>query len=49
MDIDCLRANAQSKRYSHDNLFSSVLGLWEVNSQVYNPQLDMFQPCRATQ
>ncbi|MGL6454481.1 phosphoethanolamine transferase [Aeromonas caviae] len=49
MDIACLRANAESKRYSHDNLFSSVLGLWGVNSRVYNPQLDMFQPCRTTQ
>lgn len=49
MDIDCLRANAKDKRYSHDNLFSSVLGLWGVNSHVYNSQLDMFLPCRATQ
>ncbi|AUT41447.1 MULTISPECIES: phosphoethanolamine transferase [Aeromonas] len=49
MNMACLRDSAAAKSYSHDNLFSSVLGLWGVNSQVYNPELDMFQPCRTTQ
>jgi lipid A ethanolaminephosphotransferase len=33
--------------YSHDNLFHSLLGLMEVNTQVYNPKLDMFAACKA--
>ncbi|MGY4106781.1 phosphoethanolamine transferase [Aeromonas encheleia] len=49
VDMACLRNRAASERYSHDNLFSSVLGLWDIDSKVYNPHLDLFQPCRATQ
>ncbi|MFJ4452680.1 phosphoethanolamine transferase [Pseudomonas sp. NPDC089392] len=32
---------------SHDNLFHSVLGLMDVQTQAYRAQLDMFQPCQA--
>lgn len=49
VDMECLRKNAVSERYSHDNLFSSVLGLWDVASKIYDPQLDLFQACRMTQ
>lgn len=49
MDMECLRNQAKAERYSHDNLFSSVLGLWDVKSHVYNPQLDIFQSCRSSQ
>lgn len=34
---------------SHDNLFHSFLGLFDVHSQVYQRELDLFQPCRASQ
>ncbi|KFL37920.1 phosphoethanolamine transferase [Arenimonas donghaensis] len=33
---------------SHDNLFSSVLGLMDVSTQDYEPGLDLFRPCRPT-
>lgn len=41
----CLEAR-KTEAYSHDNLFHSLLGLLGVHTSVYNPQLDMFAPCR---
>lgn len=31
---------------SHDNLFHSVLGLMDVRTSVYRPELDLFRQCR---
>ena len=31
---------------SHDNMFHSVLGLFGVQTGVYQPQLDIFHSCR---
>ncbi len=31
----------------HDNLFHSMLGIMDVQTQVYNGALDLFKPCRA--
>jgi len=42
---DCLKRQSDNK-YSHDNLFHSVLGLMEVKTNVYNAELDMFSKCR---
>lgn len=47
LDMACLKNAAAHNAWSHDNLFSSVLGLWDIATQVYDPQLDMFRPCRA--
>ncbi|MGY3942698.1 phosphoethanolamine transferase [Aeromonas tecta] len=47
LDQDCLRQEASSKRFSHDNLFHSMLGIMDVKTQVYDGALDMFKPCRA--
>jgi lipid A ethanolaminephosphotransferase len=47
LDQDCLRQEAGSKRFSHDNLFHSMLGIMDVKTQVYDGALDMFKPCRA--
>lgn len=45
---DCLRS--VSKRHtSHDNLFSSILGLFEVETALYSPHLDVFHPCQTRQ
>jgi lipid A ethanolaminephosphotransferase len=43
---DCLRQRAD-QALAHDNLFHSVLGLMDVRTQVYQPALDLFQPCAA--
>ncbi|ATL93099.1 phosphoethanolamine transferase [Aeromonas sp. CU5] len=47
LDMGCLAAEAGSKRFSHDNLFHSMLGIMDVQTRVYNGALDLFKPCRA--
>ena len=47
LNQDCLRQEAGSKRFSHDNLFHSMLGIMDVQTQVYDGKLDLFRPCRA--
>jgi lipid A ethanolaminephosphotransferase len=46
LDIACIRQRA-SRRYSHDNLFHSLLGLNHVATSVYRPDLDIFKHCRV--
>jgi lipid A ethanolaminephosphotransferase len=46
IDRACLEGR-RGARYSHDHLFHSVLGLFEVRTSVYSPELDLFQPCRS--
>lgn len=45
LDAACLRQRA-TQPASHDNLFSSVLGLMQVRTEVYDPELDLFRGCR---
>ena len=45
IDKNCLMQEREH-RYSHDNLFHSVLGLLQVNSEIYNPGLDVFLRAR---
>ncbi|WP_457437584.1 phosphoethanolamine transferase [Pseudomonas sp. TE3786] len=45
VDADCLRAQREQP-VSQDNLFSSMLGLLQVNTKVYDKGLDMFAGCR---
>ena len=47
VDTHCLQ-QSREKPLSQDNLFHSMLGLLEVSSKVYNPDLDMFARCRGT-
>lgn len=42
----CLHKHA-SDEYSHDFLFHSVLGLLNINTAAYNPELDLFNSCRT--
>jgi lipid A ethanolaminephosphotransferase len=42
----CLLAKA-GEPLSHDNLFHSVLGLLDVQTQVYKPGRDIFEGCRG--
>ncbi|WP_421261364.1 phosphoethanolamine transferase [Aeromonas jandaei] len=48
LNIACLQKNAEVVSYSHDNLFSSILGIWDVNTKVYKKELDLFRQCRTT-
>ncbi|MDQ7883484.1 phosphoethanolamine transferase [Atlantibacter hermannii] len=47
LDPGCLRHNADTESYSHDNLYHSLLGLFNVQTQVYQPELDLFALCRV--
>ena len=42
----CLEQRAQNEQYSHDNLFDSVLGLMQINTELYRPAQDIFASCR---
>lgn len=42
----CLEAN-RDRSYSHDNVFHSVLGLLNIQTEVYQAELDVFRPCRG--
>ena len=42
----CIRARAGEK-YSHDNLFHSVLGFLNVSTTAYRAERDLFEGCRG--
>lgn len=44
LDLNCLRQRA-AQRTDHDALFSSVLGLMQVRTALYDPQHDLFAGC----
>jgi lipid A ethanolaminephosphotransferase len=46
IDRACLEQR-RSESHSHDHLFHSVLGLFDVATRIYDSELDLFQPCRA--
>ncbi|WP_175651323.1 phosphoethanolamine transferase [Pseudomonas sp. Marseille-P9899] len=45
VDVDCLKQE-RDQPLSQDNLFHSMLGLLQVKTALYNPQLDLFAGCR---
>jgi len=45
VNISCVKKIAKES-YSHDNLFSTLLGLAGVKTKVYNPNMDIFSKCR---
>jgi lipid A ethanolaminephosphotransferase len=46
VDPVCLAARARQPA-SHDNLFHSLLGIFDVQTQVYDRELDLLAPCRG--
>jgi len=42
----CLQQDLAQRRITHDNYFHSVLGLMDVKTGAYNPDMDMFTACR---
>jgi len=46
LNLDCLRYRADNREYSHDNVYHSMLGLFDVRSSVYERELDVFAACR---
>jgi lipid A ethanolaminephosphotransferase len=47
IDTACLKADADAGGFSHDNLFHTVLGAIDVETQLYDAKLDVLAPCRA--
>ncbi len=45
MPMACLRSRTELP-ISHDNYFHSALGLMDVQTDVYEPKLDFYRPCR---
>jgi lipid A ethanolaminephosphotransferase len=45
LDTACLAQRSKSE-FSHDNFFHSVLGLLDIETKPYAPELDIFAPCR---
>lgn len=46
-DIDMVAlARKREQRFSHDNIFHTVLGLMEIESSAYRPELDMLRDVR---
>lgn len=48
IDKRCLLDKGANAPFSHDNIFHSVLGLMEVNTNTYDGQLDIFKSCRKS-
>ncbi|PSU59605.1 phosphoethanolamine transferase [Photobacterium aphoticum] len=48
LNEDCLRQNAKEGTYSHDNLFDSLLGIMDVETDAYRQDQDVFATCRAS-
>lgn len=46
IDRSCLEGKAKADELSHDNLFHSVLGLYDVRTSLYQQDLDIFHSCR---
>jgi lipid A ethanolaminephosphotransferase len=45
LDLNCLRQVA-NRPVSHDNLFHSMLGILDIQTSAYQPELDLFKACR---
>ena len=45
LDTDCIESRAATK-LSHDNYFHTILGLMDIQTQLYKPELDAYAPCK---
>jgi len=47
LDLACLRQVAEEPA-SHDNLFPTILGMFQVQTGIYEPKLDLLRGCEHT-
>jgi len=45
INVSCVEKIKHNK-FSHDNLFSTILGLMDVKTNAYDPKMDMFYKCK---
>lgn len=48
LKLSCMHHHGDDMSYSHDNSYHSLLGLFDVQSCVYQPELYAFASCRAS-
>lgn len=48
INMSCLKEKAETKSFSHDNYFHSVLSLLSVKTKAYDSGLDIFDTCKKT-
>lgn len=48
IDKPCLISYARAETFSHDNLFHTILGLMDIRTNIYEPDLDVLSPCKKT-
>lgn len=46
IDFDCLKKEAKNGEFGQDNVFHSIISLLEINTNLYNQNLDIFKKCR---
>lgn len=47
IDLRCIAARADTETFSHDNLFHTLLGIFNVTTKEYQKNLDIFSPCQT--
>ncbi len=47
LNFSCIAKKAENDTVSHDNLFSTLLALLEIESKTYDNSLDLFDSCRT--
>lgn len=47
VNTSCLKQAAEQNSYSQDNVFHSMLGIMDVETEVYNAEMDLFDQCRS--
>lgn len=47
-DLDCLRKNAETQEYSHDNYFHTVFSMMDTKNdkKIYDKKLDILAQCK---
>lgn len=45
MSRNCLKRMVETGHFSHDNVFHTVLGMMNVSTEVYQPELDVLSSC----
>jgi lipid A ethanolaminephosphotransferase len=48
LDLECMRHIADEPA-SHDNLFPTILGMFQVQTGIYDPKLDLLRRCEHAQ
>lgn len=48
LDSKCLTERSKNDEFSHDNLFHTLLGIFDVATKDYDPKLDILRNCRTS-